>query len=120
MVQLVEAPEHPGPMISEVRKPIAPVHGDENHDDCPPARHRTDPRQYEPREGPVDHGSEGERQRGHERDREGRIEHRVEEVLAVTASEERSPLRGAQPFDYEKDPDDRQGERTYLNDAKAC
>jgi hypothetical protein len=35
------------------------------------------------------------------------VKHRVEEVLAVTASEERSPLRRAQPLYDEKDADDR-------------
>ena len=59
-------------------------------------------------------------QGGHERHRHGRVQDRVEEVLAVTTSEQWPPLGGVQTFYDEEHPEDGQGQRAHYDDTKAC
>ena len=119
MVEFVEAPEHPDPVIREVRQPVAPVHRHEDHGDDEPARNDADSRHDNPGQRPARHLGERERERGTERDDERRVQHRIEKVLAVTPGEERPALRGTQPLDDEQDAKDAKRERTDDDDAQA-
>ena len=105
VVQLMEAPEHPDAVIRQMGKPIQPVHGNEDDDNRAPTRHRAELWQDDPWEAFAGNFRESETQRDYERHNEYRVEHRIEEVLAVTAGEERSPLCRMQPLHNEEDPD---------------
>jgi hypothetical protein len=119
MVQLVEAPEHSDTVVGQVGEPIAPVHGHKDHRDGTPARHGTDPGQDEPWDGSPDDLGEGEGQGCHERYRDGRVQERVEKVLAVTTSEQWSPLRRVYTFHNEEHSEDGQGQWADYDDTKA-
>ncbi len=118
VVQLVEAPEHPDAVVGQVGEPIARVHGDEDDGNSAPAWQGADPGQDEPGQRPPDDLGERQRQGRPQRHRDRRVQDRVEEILAVTAGEQRSALRRAQPLDYQEDPQGAQGERADDNDAQ--
>ena len=108
VVELMEAPEHADPVVRQVHEPVAPVHGHDDDGDGTPPRHRTDPGQHDPGGRGADDLHEREREPGHERHDDGRVQRRVEEVLAVPTGDQRSSLRRPHPFDDEEDADDRQ------------
>ena len=119
MVKLVEAPEHSDPMIGQVHGPVAPVHRHDDDGDRDPARHRVHLRQDDPRKEPANDLGERERQCRHERQHQGRVDHRDEQVMAVAASEEWSLLRRPDPFDDENESEEREGDGADDGETKA-
>ena len=93
MVKLVEPPEHSNTVIGEMHGPVATVHRHDDDGDGDPAGHRVHARQDDPRKEPANGFGERERQRGHQRKHQCRVDHRDQEIMAVAAGQE-GPLLG--------------------------
>ena len=119
VVELVEAPEHPDPVIREVHEPVARVHRHDDHRDRAPARHRAHPGEDDPRGRRAEHRHERQRERGHERHEHGRVQHRVEEIVAIPAGEQRAALCRPDPLDDEEHADDRDRQGTDHDGTQA-
>ena len=118
VVELVEAPQQEDAMVGEMGKPVAAVHRHEDHRRRGPTWQRVASRQDDPREGRAGDLGEREGERRHEGNDERRVEHREEEILTMTAGDQRSPLRRSHPLRDEKQSDRHEAGRADHDDTK--
>jgi hypothetical protein len=80
--------------------------------------HHSDSRKDDPGESPLGGLGKREGESSHQWNHQDRVEYRKEDVLAVAAGDQWSPLGWAHPLGDEKDPDDRQGQWPDHDDTK--
>ena len=112
VVQLVETPEHPDPVVGEVREPVATVHRDEDQRDDDPSRQEAESRHDDPPDVPSRDRGERQREGHHQGHDQRRVEHRVDGVLSMAAGDQRPDLGWSHPLDDEDDRQDAERQRT--------
>ena len=119
VVKLVKSPQHSHPMISQMHQPVAAIHRHQDQDDRTPARNHPKPGKDHPGRRSSHDVVERKCESGHQGQDDDDVEDGEEDVMAMAAGYQRSPLCRAHPLHDEEQRDHRNGERTDRLGAKA-